>query len=257
MLNKAIIEGRAILEYIICDGGSTDGTLARIDSALNTVIAGNNVGVGVFSEPDKGLYDALSKGLSVGNGDIFAYINAGDYYSPHAFDIVMDLFSRPSIHWLSGLHVHYNEQSHIVKVITPYKYRSRLVQAGFYGTMLPFIMQETVFWKAGLNQLLDVKKLAEYRLAGDYYLWKKFSEKAELNIVSAWLGGFRYHRGQISGDMRSYRKELKSIADVPKFSDYIIAAMDYLCWYYLPPRQTKNFNRKTFYKYDHSRQEYI
>lgn len=58
------------MEYIIIDGNSTDGTL--------DVIAGYKGISRVISEPDKGLYDAMNKGLEVATGDYVWFLNSGD-----------------------------------------------------------------------------------------------------------------------------------------------------------------------------------
>lgn len=71
------------LEYILIDGGSTDGTLEIIErykSQLSYTI----------SEPDKGLYDAMNKGIAQATGDLVGIINADDYYLPNAFKLVSE-----------------------------------------------------------------------------------------------------------------------------------------------------------------------
>lgn len=72
------------LEYIIVDGGSTDGT--------KEVIENNSLFISSWiSEPDKGLYDAMNKGLRLATGSYVWFINAGDLiYSPH---ILNNIFS--------------------------------------------------------------------------------------------------------------------------------------------------------------------
>lgn len=62
------------IEYLIIDGGSTDGTM-RIAEQYKSGIAG------IVSEPDKGLYDAMNKGLKRATGDYVWFINAGDTLS--------------------------------------------------------------------------------------------------------------------------------------------------------------------------------
>lgn len=62
------------IEYIIIDGGSTDGTLDIIRKYENNISYW-------ISEPDKGIYDAMNKGVSLSNGKIVALLNADDYYS--------------------------------------------------------------------------------------------------------------------------------------------------------------------------------
>jgi glycosyltransferase involved in cell wall biosynthesis len=63
------------LEYIVVDGGSTDGTqeiIARYRTRLARVI----------SEPDKGIYDAFNKGVALAAGDVVGILNANDLYAP-------------------------------------------------------------------------------------------------------------------------------------------------------------------------------
>mgnify|MGYP000223697626 CR=1 FL=1 len=61
------------IEYIIVDGASTDGTVTLVESQLDSIAT-------FSSEPDKGLYDAMNKGLTLASGDIITFLNAGDCY---------------------------------------------------------------------------------------------------------------------------------------------------------------------------------
>lgn len=76
------------VEYIIVDGASTDGTMAIVDryrSRIHTVI----------SEPDKGLYDAMNKGMALATGDYLCFLNAGDCF--HEDDTLQQM-----VHTLHG-----------------------------------------------------------------------------------------------------------------------------------------------------------
>ncbi len=77
------------LEYIIVDGGSTDGTIEiikRYSDKINIFI----------SEQDKGVYDAMNKGIQHATGDIIGIINADDWYNDGALQIVENIFSQES-----------------------------------------------------------------------------------------------------------------------------------------------------------------
>ncbi len=62
------------IEYIIVDGGSTDGTLNIIDRYKDSISK-------VISEKDKGLYDALNKGIGLATGDVVGIIHSDDFYN--------------------------------------------------------------------------------------------------------------------------------------------------------------------------------
>lgn len=61
------------VEYIIVDGASKDGTLSIIDRYRSRITT-------VVSEPDKGLYDAMNKAISLASGDYLCFLNAGDCF---------------------------------------------------------------------------------------------------------------------------------------------------------------------------------
>jgi FkbM family methyltransferase len=84
---RAVLSGRVGLEFIICDGKSSDNTVAIAQSF-------NHPAVTIVSEKDQGMYEALAKGLVRATGDICAYLNAGDVYAPAAFDAVLDIFGQ-------------------------------------------------------------------------------------------------------------------------------------------------------------------
>ena len=84
---KSIInQSYSHIEYIVVDGGSTDGTidiLNRYKKNISTLI----------SEPDHGIYDAMNKGISLATGDFVVFINSGDKFSSP--DILEKIFSNP------------------------------------------------------------------------------------------------------------------------------------------------------------------
>lgn len=73
------------MEYIIVDGASTDGTMALVDGYRHRIAR-------VVSEPDKGLYDAMNKGLALATGDYLCFLNAGDTF--HAPDTLQQMADR-------------------------------------------------------------------------------------------------------------------------------------------------------------------
>lgn len=81
------------LEYIIIDGKSTDGTMGIIASYANK-FQECNINFKVLSEPDRGIYDAMNKGISMATGQIIGLINSGDWYENWAVKTMVEYYDR-------------------------------------------------------------------------------------------------------------------------------------------------------------------
>ena len=67
------------IEYIIVDGKSTDGTMQIVSKYKGKIAK-------IICEKDKGIYDAMNKGISLAKGDIIGLLNADDFYEPDAIE---------------------------------------------------------------------------------------------------------------------------------------------------------------------------
>ena len=83
-------------EYIICDGNSADKTV-EIARSYGAAFAEKGVSYTVNSEPDKGIYDGMNKGISLATGDYIYFLNAGDwFYSDDIIERVVNAASENS-----------------------------------------------------------------------------------------------------------------------------------------------------------------
>lgn len=236
----ALDTGVASLQYVICDGASTDGTLDIARSLATPEVI-------VDSVPDSGMYDALVRGLRQATGEWVGYVNAGDLLPARAFETIIDVVEQhPEVKWMTGIATRYDERGAVTHVSLPYRYRRSLMIAGQYTRrrplFLPWIQQESTFWHTSLLPTVDFERLRTFRYAGDAYLWSCFAREADLHIVAAQLGGFRRHPGQLSEIKRRYKDEVRSFAPSPGFVDAVCGVIDHLCWY-APRRVKKVLNR--------------
>ena len=94
-INSVLIQKNINLEYIVIDGGSTDGTL--------DVINRHKKNISIFvSENDNGIWDAMNKGLKLANGEIIGFLNSGDIYYKNTLNIVEKYFDENSIDFIFG-----------------------------------------------------------------------------------------------------------------------------------------------------------
>lgn len=194
------------LEYIVVDGGSTDSSLKIIDQYKTKISK-------FISEPDKGMYDALIKGLKMSTGDIIAYLNSDDVYVPGTFDAVSQIFyHNPKVQWLTGQPSFINEAGHLMifnKIDYP-----RFSLYGFLAGDYKFIQQESTFWRRNLLSKVDFQKINQFKYAGDFALWMEFFEHDLLYVAPNIFGNFRIQRPgyQLSSKfMKEYILECEKI----------------------------------------------
>jgi len=82
-LDSVLRQSYEDVEHLIIDGASTDGTLAMAEAykRLSDGSEENQHQVIIASEPDRGIYDAMNKGLTQASGDYIIYMNAGDSFA--------------------------------------------------------------------------------------------------------------------------------------------------------------------------------
>lgn len=160
-------------EYIIIDGGSTDETLAianRYRDYLAKIISG----------PDKGLYDAMNKGIMLATGDIIAILNADDFFKDSTvLSKISDTFEKEGVEAVYG-DVEYfnrNDPNERMRYWKAGRYSSKKLSAGWIMPHPSFFAKRDVYNKFGYFNL-------DFNIAADYELLLRFLKN---NIKTAYI----------------------------------------------------------------------
>lgn len=179
------------LEYIVVDGGSTDGSvdiIRKYEKQLSSWI----------SEPDNGMYDALNKGFQRSTGELMCWINADDVLREGALEAVGSLFTQlPEVEWVQGFPNVIDEKGKIFTHRPPRSSKWPFL-LGDYRKDNIYIQQESTFWRRSLWEKSGKYIDTSYKLAGDFELWMRFFEYAPLYTSSILFGSFRVRPGQLS-----------------------------------------------------------
>ena len=160
------------LEYIVVDGGSTDGTLDLLASYSERIAT-------LISEPDQGLYDAMNKGVQAATGDVVAILNADDVYaSTNVLASVADTFRDSGAEAVYG-DLHYVAADDLSQVIRRWKAGAYAPGAFRRGWMPPhpaLFVRRACYHRWGLFTLA-------LRSAADYELMLRFIHRHGMTLA--------------------------------------------------------------------------
>jgi glycosyltransferase involved in cell wall biosynthesis len=182
------------LEYFVMDGGSSDGSVDIIRRYADRLTYWR-------SQPDGGHMDALQEGFRRSTGEVMGWLNSDDILAPWALRVAADIFRKfPQVEWITSMYpMVMNEQGLPCATRCVEGYHSRSFYRGrnapldsrFYSSM---IQQESTFWRRSLWERAGARVDTSLRVAGDFELWARFFQHAELYAVEVPLGCFRFQR---------------------------------------------------------------
>ncbi len=185
-------------EIIVCDGASSDGTVALLESYGQAVRW--------ISEPDSGEYEARNKGLALCRGEVVKYMSDDDVLVPGAFAAAMQyLAAHPEVDILFAQALLFYERPNGELILADARPRSRrcVTLSNFICGFAPYPTSETAFFK---KTVIDRIGYFDPTLVGaDYEYWAR-AAKAGLTIDVLDRVLVHYHKSPLSGlERRSIR----------------------------------------------------
>lgn len=178
-------QGDFELEYLVMDGGSTDGTREILERYRDRLI--------FVSEPDAGQVDAIARGFARCTGEVLAWLNSDDVYLPGALAAVAAALEEPGARWCFGQCRVVDEDDREIRRVVSW-YKNRLSRRYSLQLLLTgdFIPQPATFFRRDLLEEAGPLDPA-YRYAMDYELWLRFARLADPVFVPRDLASFRWH----------------------------------------------------------------
>jgi glycosyltransferase involved in cell wall biosynthesis len=169
------------LEYIIADGGSTDGSVDIIRKYADRL-------AWWVSEKDDGQTDAINKGFARARGDILAWINSDDTYDPGAVSAAVDyLQSHPNIGLVYGDTHFIDDQGRVIGKFAARQTDYQRLRRGYVH-----IPQQAAFFRGDLWREVGPLDPTFY-FAMDYDLWVRLAARAPIQYVPQMWANFRLH----------------------------------------------------------------
>lgn len=145
------------IEYIIIDGASKDGTINIIHQYKDRIST-------LVSEPDRGIYDGLNKGISLATGDVIGFLHSDDVYaSENIIALIAKEFENSAIDGVYGdlIYTPKNDTSKVLRYWKSQPFNIKILKSGWMPAHPTLFLKREVYQKFGTFDL-------NFRIAADY-----------------------------------------------------------------------------------------
>ena len=193
------------LEYIVVDGGSSDDTLKIIKNYSSCIS-------NYISESDKGLYDAMNKGISMATGDIIGILNSDDIFvDNYVLEKVAKFHTKNSIDASVGNITQFNKNDKVIRKYSAKNWSPNKLKIGFMPAHPAIFFKRDLFENYGKYRL-DFVSGADYELIIRFFLRNKITWKySDITTTAMLIGGIS------SSGYKSYKlisREIKKALDL-------------------------------------------
>ncbi len=168
-IQSVLSQQYAAIEYIIIDGASKDDTVAIIQKYQDKIAV-------FISEPDKGIYDAMNKGIALASGEIIGFLNADDLYADErVITSVVNAMHSPTLDACYGDLIYFQDKSpeKILRYWESTPFRAGLFSKGWCPPHPTFFVRRAVYERCGVFN-------TTYKMGNDVELMMRFLEKEKI-----------------------------------------------------------------------------
>lgn len=198
------------IEYIVIDGGSTDGTLEIIRNYRESISK-------FITEPDKGIYDAQNKGIRESAGDYLLFLNAGDMLN--GSNIIAEVFDKdPNADIVFGDLLILMDNGILFKKYVPEKVTSAYIFNDAFPMHPASLIKRSLFEKTGLYD-------ESYFIAADYDFFLKAMKEFKCSMQKVDIPISIFNTAGVSQSRKMRRLSMEERREIQKkyFSDKTIA----------------------------------
>lgn len=171
-LESAVRQTYPDIEHIVIDGGSTDGSRDLLEEYQRRLAK-------IVCEPDRGLYDALNKGISLATGDVIGFLHADDLYlDDQVIEAVADGLKTSGADCCYGdlEYVSRADTGRVVRYWRAQPFAEGMFQRGWMPPHPTFFVKRSVYDRCGVFD-------TGFRISADYELMLRFLERCRISSV--------------------------------------------------------------------------
>lgn len=212
------------IDYIVIDGKSNDNTIDIIKEYEPRF----NGKMHWISEPDKGIYDAMNKGIAMATGDVIGILNSDDFYSDNN---ILETISK-EVEDMDAIYgdVHYVNDGDLTKCVRYYSskgFRRWKMRLGFMPAHPSFYCRRTVYSRYGLfdtdfKVAADFEQLLRLIFVNRIYIKYLPHDFVTMRTGGASSSGLQSHKQIIRDHLLAYKKN-------GVYSNYFLEGIRYLC----------------------------
>jgi len=182
-IESVLAQDYADIEYIIVDGASKDNTLSIVNEYRDLIAT-------VISEPDKGIYDAMNKGIKAATGDVVGILNSDDFFSSASSitKLVKGFDEKTDAVYADLVYVKQHEPEKFSRLYSSAYFARWKIRLGFMIPHPTFYARRELFNRLGYYKL-------NYRVSADFELMARFfkaginTRRVDTVVVSMREGG--------------------------------------------------------------------